>query len=37
MEKLTYDLYYVKHMSPAFDLRVLARSFLIILTGRGAR
>ncbi|MEX1037263.1 MAG: sugar transferase [Acidimicrobiia bacterium] len=37
MEKLTYDLYYVKHMSPVFDLRVLARSFLIVLTGRGAR
>ena len=37
MEKLTYDLYYIKHMSPVFDLRVLARSFLIVLTGRGAR
>jgi lipopolysaccharide/colanic/teichoic acid biosynthesis glycosyltransferase len=37
MEKLTYDLYYVKHMSPVFDLRVLARSFLTVLTGRGAR
>jgi lipopolysaccharide/colanic/teichoic acid biosynthesis glycosyltransferase len=37
MEKLTYDLYYVKHMSPVFDLRVLARSLLIVLTGRGAR
>lgn len=37
MEKLTYDLYYIKHMSPVFDLKVLTRSFLIVLTGRGAR
>ena len=37
IEKLTYDLYYIKHMSPVFDLKVLARSFLIVLTGRGAR
>lgn len=37
MEKLTYDLYYIKHMSPVFDLKVLARSFLVVLTGSGAR
>jgi lipopolysaccharide/colanic/teichoic acid biosynthesis glycosyltransferase len=37
MEKLTYDLYYIKHMSPVFDLRVLAKSFLVVLTGAGAR
>ena len=37
MEKLTYDLYYIKHMSPVFDLKVLARSFLTVLTGAGAR
>jgi lipopolysaccharide/colanic/teichoic acid biosynthesis glycosyltransferase len=29
IEKLTYDLYYIKPMSPVMDLR--------IITGRGAR
>lgn len=37
IEKLTYDLYYIKHMSPVFDLKVLAKSFLTVLTGSGAR
>ncbi len=37
IEKLTYDLYYVKHMSPVFDLSILAKSFLTVLTGSGAR
>lgn len=37
IEKLTYDLFYIKHMSPVMDLRVLSKSFLTVLTGAGAR
>jgi lipopolysaccharide/colanic/teichoic acid biosynthesis glycosyltransferase len=37
IEKLTYDLYYIKHMSPVMDLRVLWRSVWTVLTGFGAR
>lgn len=37
MEKLTYDLYYIKHMSPVMDLRVLTKSIWTVLTGAGAR
>ena len=37
IEKLTYDLYYVKHMSPWLDLSVLGRSVWTILSGFGAR
>jgi lipopolysaccharide/colanic/teichoic acid biosynthesis glycosyltransferase len=37
IEKLTYDLYYVKHMSPVMDLRVLWKSVWTVLSGFGAR
>jgi lipopolysaccharide/colanic/teichoic acid biosynthesis glycosyltransferase len=37
VEKLTYDLYYIKHMSPLMDLRVLWRSIWTVLSGAGAR
>jgi lipopolysaccharide/colanic/teichoic acid biosynthesis glycosyltransferase len=37
IEKLTYDLYYVKHMSPWLDLQILTNSLGIVLTGKGAR
>jgi lipopolysaccharide/colanic/teichoic acid biosynthesis glycosyltransferase len=37
VEKLTYDLYYIKHMSPLMDLRVLWRSVWTVLTAAGAR
>jgi lipopolysaccharide/colanic/teichoic acid biosynthesis glycosyltransferase len=37
VEKLTYDLYYIKHMSPVMDLRVLWKSVWTVLTGAGAR
>jgi lipopolysaccharide/colanic/teichoic acid biosynthesis glycosyltransferase len=37
MEKLTYDLYYIKHMSPVMDVRVLWMSVWTVLTGAGAR
>ncbi len=37
IEKLTYDLYYVKHMSPWMDLHILGRSIWTVLTGFGSR
>ncbi|MGH8944788.1 MAG: sugar transferase [Acidimicrobiia bacterium] len=37
IEKLTYDFYYIKHMSPALDLRILWQSIWTVLTGAGAR
>lgn len=37
MEKLTYDLYYIKHMSPVMDISVLWKSVWTVLTGAGAR
>jgi lipopolysaccharide/colanic/teichoic acid biosynthesis glycosyltransferase len=37
IEKLSYDLYYIKHMSPLFDLRILWHSVGTILSGSGAR
>jgi lipopolysaccharide/colanic/teichoic acid biosynthesis glycosyltransferase len=36
IEKLRYDLYYVKHMSPWLDLRVLVETFRVLVCGRGA-
>lgn len=36
-EKTRYDLYYIKHMSAAFDLRILADTAKIVLFGSGAR
>jgi sugar transferase (PEP-CTERM system associated) len=37
IEKLQYDLYYIKHMSPIFDLQIIFESFKVILLGWGAR
>jgi lipopolysaccharide/colanic/teichoic acid biosynthesis glycosyltransferase len=37
IEKLTYDLYYIKHMSPVMDLRIFWKSLWTVLTGAGAR
>lgn len=37
IEKLSYDLYYIKHMSPIFDLRVLWHSVAATLSGSGSR
>ncbi|MSZ49373.1 MAG: UDP-glucose lipid carrier transferase, partial [Actinobacteria bacterium] len=37
IEKLTYDLYYVRNMSPWVDLNVLWRSVVTVLSGRGAQ
>lgn len=37
VEKLTYDLYYIKHMSPWLDLQILGQSLWTVLSGNGAR
>jgi lipopolysaccharide/colanic/teichoic acid biosynthesis glycosyltransferase len=37
VEKLTYDLYYLKHMSPWLDLNILGRSMWTVLSGFGAQ
>ena len=36
-EKLKYDLYYIKHMSPIMDLRIISETAKIVLLGRGSR
>ncbi len=35
-EKMRYDLYYIKHLSLGFDLRILIDTVKIVLFGRGA-
>ena len=37
IEKLTYDLYYVKHMALGLDFQILGKSIWTVLTGFGAR
>jgi len=37
VEKLTFDLYYVKHMSLWLDVQILGRSVWTVLSGFGAR
>lgn len=37
IEKLQYDLYYMKNMSAFFDLQIMFESLKVILLGRGAR
>jgi sugar transferase (PEP-CTERM system associated) len=37
MEKLRYDLYYVKNLGPLFDLNIILRTVGVILFGKGAR
>jgi hypothetical protein len=36
IEKLRYDLYYVKHMSAWLDLRILLETTGVLLRGRAA-
>lgn len=36
IEKMRYDLYYVKHLSLALDLRILLETIRVILCGRGS-
>ncbi len=37
MEKLQYDLYYIKQMSFLFDLSIMFDTIRVVLSGRGAR
>lgn len=37
LEKLKYDLYYIKNHSLAFDLAILLRTVEVVLFGKGAR
>jgi sugar transferase (PEP-CTERM system associated) len=37
VEKLQYDLYYIKHMSPIFDLQIIFESLKVVMLGSGAR
>jgi exopolysaccharide biosynthesis polyprenyl glycosylphosphotransferase len=36
-EKMRYDLYYIKHLSIWFDLRILCDTVRIVFTGRGSQ
>ncbi|TKB69819.1 MAG: hypothetical protein E8D45_13525, partial [Nitrospira sp.] len=35
--KLQYDLYYVKNLSLSLDLRIMAGTVMVVLSGDGAR
>ncbi len=35
LEKLQYDLYYIKHLSPFFDLTIVMETIQVILGGKG--
>jgi exopolysaccharide biosynthesis polyprenyl glycosylphosphotransferase len=37
VEKLQYDLYYIKNMSVFFDVQIIFESLKVILLGKGAR
>jgi sugar transferase (PEP-CTERM system associated) len=37
VEKLQYDLYYIKNMSALFDVQIIFESLKVVLLGRGAR
>ena len=37
MEKLRYDLYYLKHLSIVFDLTIVLDTVKVILFGKGAK
>ena len=37
MEKLRYDLYYIKHLSLAFDISIVFDTVKVILFGKGAK
>ena len=36
VEKLQYDIYYIKNMSPLMDLMIIFSTFRIVITGKGA-
>jgi lipopolysaccharide/colanic/teichoic acid biosynthesis glycosyltransferase len=37
IEKLQYDIYYVKNMSPLFDLQIIFETIKVVLLGKGAQ
>jgi sugar transferase (PEP-CTERM system associated) len=37
LEKLKYDLYFIKNLSFSFDLLILFKTLKVVLTGKGAR
>jgi len=37
VEKLKYDLYYIKNLSPLFDLLIIFETIKVVLLGKGAR
>jgi sugar transferase (PEP-CTERM system associated) len=37
LEKMKYDLYYIKNLSPVFDLLILFETIKVVLFGKGAR
>jgi sugar transferase (PEP-CTERM system associated) len=37
VEKLSYEIFYIKNMSPLMDLMIVLRTIKIVLFGRGAR
>jgi lipopolysaccharide/colanic/teichoic acid biosynthesis glycosyltransferase len=37
LEKLQYDIYYIKNMSPLLDLLIFFWTIKVVLTGKGAR
>jgi sugar transferase (PEP-CTERM system associated) len=37
IEKLQYDLYYIKNMSALFDLQIIFESLKVVLLGKGSR
>ncbi|MEA3241393.1 MAG: sugar transferase, partial [Pseudomonadota bacterium] len=36
-EKLQYELYYIKYLSPVFDLLIILETIKVVLFGRGSR
>jgi exopolysaccharide biosynthesis polyprenyl glycosylphosphotransferase len=37
LEKLQYDLFYIKNLSPFLDFRILLKTVKVVLSGQGAR
>jgi lipopolysaccharide/colanic/teichoic acid biosynthesis glycosyltransferase len=37
IEKLRYDLYYMKHLSLILDLLIILETFTVVFMGKGAR
>jgi lipopolysaccharide/colanic/teichoic acid biosynthesis glycosyltransferase len=37
LEKLQYDLFYIKNLSPLLDFHILMKTFKVVVSGKGAR